>query len=356
MKVAFLGDIALIGKYDVYNNANGKVKILKDICSSCDYVIANLETPFTDLNTTSVCKSMHLKSNPRNVDVLKYIGVDAVCLANNHIFDYGKKGVIHTVRVLEDNKIEWFGVNGKQLNIDVSGQKLGIGGYCCYSTNATCYSDEMIKGVHSLTRKNIYRQIKENKSQARFPILSFHWGYEHTNYPAHEHINLARKLMNEELIIYGHHPHIIQGIEEKSNALTAYSLGNCMFDDCKSIDGKLVIEQKDYNKISFVLIVEIIDNKIIKYETVGIIDTENGIEKTDIGDMLKKISNEIAGDFDVEKYELCRMKQYKENLQNKLGKKNFKWLCSKLNRNSIGARIDRVFNEQKYKKEFSDLI
>lgn len=49
MKIALLGDIALFGKYDVNKNPDIYVyfeEIAKLLCKF-DYVIGNLETPFT---------------------------------------------------------------------------------------------------------------------------------------------------------------------------------------------------------------------------------------------------------------------------------------------------------------------
>lgn len=58
MKIAFLGDIALIGKYDITKNPNVKdrLKELSAKLSEYDYVIGNLESPLTNKDKTLVCK------------------------------------------------------------------------------------------------------------------------------------------------------------------------------------------------------------------------------------------------------------------------------------------------------------
>ena len=50
MKMAFLGDIALIGKYDLTKNplVKDRLKVLAEKLSKYDYVVGNLESPLTN--------------------------------------------------------------------------------------------------------------------------------------------------------------------------------------------------------------------------------------------------------------------------------------------------------------------
>ena len=47
MKIAFLGDIALIGKYDLTQSLDAKSRLnaIADYLKNFDHVIGNLETP-----------------------------------------------------------------------------------------------------------------------------------------------------------------------------------------------------------------------------------------------------------------------------------------------------------------------
>jgi len=47
-----------------------------------DYVIGNLETPFTQKNSSMVCKSAHIKTDYSDVDLLKHLNIGIV---NPHI-------------------------------------------------------------------------------------------------------------------------------------------------------------------------------------------------------------------------------------------------------------------------------
>ena len=130
MKIAFLGDIALVGHFDLEFNADAERRIdyLQKVLREYDYVVANLESPLTSKKTSMVCKSMHLQSCLKNVTILKTLGVNAVTLANNHILDFGMKGLYETINALESVGIGWYGVNGKTLllNQDEKNKFIGL--------------------------------------------------------------------------------------------------------------------------------------------------------------------------------------------------------------------------------------
>ena len=53
-----------------------------------------------DRNTAQ--NSAFLCTEPENIEVLKMLGIDAVTLANNHMFDYGSEGYETTKKLLEE--------------------------------------------------------------------------------------------------------------------------------------------------------------------------------------------------------------------------------------------------------------
>ena len=64
-------------------------------------------------------------------------------------------------------------------------------------------------------------------------VISLHWGWheEYINIPSPEQIKVARLLIdNGADIIVGHHPHVVQPIEEYKGKLIFYSLGNFLAD------------------------------------------------------------------------------------------------------------------------------
>ena len=360
MKIAFLGDIALIGKYDLTKNprAKNRLNIMAEKLAEYDYVIANLESPLTNEDKTMVCKSMHLKTPTVNVELLKYLHIDAVSLANNHSYDFGKKGLFETMKTLDNNGIEWFGVNSKHLIKEINGEKISISGFCCYSTNGTGYiKKNKNEGINPLTYDNVVTQLGIDRDNKAFSIFSFHWGDEHTNYPKFEHISLANKIANKkDVLIWGHHPHIIQGIQKINNSIVAYSLGNFLFDDYVSITGNYILKQSPDNKKTFILSVEIENGLIVSQEYYGIKDEEGGFVFFNIESELNEISKQLNCIDDVDIYEKIRRLQIRKVHYRKFGKRNIKWLMSRLNYYSIGAYITARYRKKKYRKEADEFL
>lgn len=346
MKIAFLGDIALVGQF---SKPGVNIDYLRELLNGYDYIVANLESPLTNKTKTMVPKSMHLRANENCIEVLKKLGVDAVTLANNHTYDYGRKGVEDTIRVLDVAGIKWYGIDGKIITETVQGEKITLSGFCCLSTNGVGYRKESGKGVNTLTREAIEKQVSVDKRKDAVSVISVHYGIEHTNYPAIEHIRLFDRISEENtVIIHGHHPHQIQGIVEKNGSLIAYSLGNALFDKTTSIRGTFTVELNENNRKSFVLGVEILDGKIQGYEAKGFYITDTGIVPYEIDKEIKSISEPIKEIKDQDEYQRIRKAQYQSVISKKFGRHDFRWLKSRLNYYSIGAKIGSTIRGKKY--------
>jgi poly-gamma-glutamate synthesis protein (capsule biosynthesis protein) len=131
-----------------------------------------------------------------------------------------------------------------------------------------------------------------DRTNNAFSILSFHWGKEHTNYPSIEHVRLSEIISNLKgnVLIHGHHPHVIQGTIVYNTALVAYSLGNCIFDDCTSMNGRLFLKQNSENRKSVILNVTIKDSTIRDYNTIGFREVDGKIELFDLSQEMTDIS------------------------------------------------------------------
>lgn len=355
MKVAFLGDIALVGQFDstVTCNVEARIQYLRDILSKYDYVVANLESPLTHRKWTLIPKSMHLRSDTSCVKVLKMLGVNAVTLANNHIYDFGRYGLQETVYSLEQEGIKWFGIDNRSLLETIKGERLSFSGFCCLSTNGYGYQNKIGgKGVNILTKENLVRQLKFDSKNNAISIFSLHWGMEHTNYPNIEHVKLIECVSrNNPIIIHGHHPHQIQGIKRNEQSIIAYSLGNALFDKHSSINGKFDVDLNDENRKSFVLSVEIMNGEIIGYDVDGFYIGYEGIEPYNIVPEIREVSKSLnLITTDRKAYQDMRKMQYEGVLKSKFGEHDIKWLKSRLTYYSIGAKITSIIREIKYNK------
>jgi poly-gamma-glutamate synthesis protein (capsule biosynthesis protein) len=231
-----VGDIMLGRK--VARQAKGKEQEwifseVKHILKQADLVIGNLETPIIDTREKPAHSArVPLKASEEVVKELKYAKFGIMNVANNHILDYGEKGLINTLEVLKSHQIHYVGA-GRNINearcplrIRVKDLIITFLSYCS-SYNATINK----AGTAPLDIKKIREDIADTKKDSDIIIVSLHHGVEYADYPTPGFIRLARQVIDSGAqVALGHHPHVLQGIEEYHGGVIAYSLGNFVFD------------------------------------------------------------------------------------------------------------------------------
>ena len=357
MKIALLGDIAFFGRYSLENKDILKYfSKVSEKLKEFDHVVGNLETPIYNGFKTYGAKSAYIRSNEENIALLKYLNIDIVNLANNHIYDYGLPGMKRTILLLEKNGIGYFGVNNIQHRITDKNQnnKIAFSGYCCYSTNGVGYlTNDRKHGVNVLNAFKIEKNMIRNHEEGYFNILSIHAGEEHVHYPNYDHILMARKLASKvPYVYYGHHPHVIQGLEVVNKSLIAYSLGNFCFDDVYTTKStKPLVEQTEANKNSFILSLEISNNNIGKYEVIPIYLNDNSLilyDKMKIKDYLIEYSKELI--IDKNDYRMKRKIIMNDYLLKRKKMRDFSWYLKRININSFIIIINSYINGRNYRK------
>lgn len=355
MKIAFLGDIAFFGKYSLGNNEIfNYFEDVSKMLEKFDYVVGNLETPFCNSNKKFGSKSAHLKSISKNIELLKYLNINMVNLANNHIFDYGKKGYEKTKEILEKNQISYFGIEDISRIVKHNNNKIKFSGYCCYSTNALGYKTSRKDiGINILNPFEIERDLIKSNKNGYLNILSFHFGEEHVHYPNYDHIRMSRKLAKKApYILHGHHPHVIQGVEEINNSILAYSLGNfCMDDIYTNKSESPLIKQKEKNKKSFIMVLNIENNQVLDYKFIPIYMGEDKMHvgrHKNIIEELKEYSNFL--DIDENQYRKKRSELLSNYINKRKEKRNINWYIKRLNLRSIFMILNTIKNRYKYKK------
>ncbi len=353
MKLALLGDIAFFGKYSTDNSKIYEYfSELSLELKKYDFVIGNLETPLTNSNTTMGAKSAHIKASPQNIKLLEYLNISYVNLANNHIFDYGLEGFLSTCRLLEKNNIKYFGVNDKQCYIESDGTKVALSGFCCYSTNGSGYLVPGSQhGVNILDGFAIEKVLEENAVAGYFNIASFHCGQEHVNMPNYDHILLARKLAAKQpYVFYGHHPHVLQGLEKYRNSILAYSLGNVCFDDVyTSKSDKPLIRQNENNKSSAILSLKLNGDAVTEYSMLPLFDDGIKIRTSDNPSLIEKMNSySVALSMDKNEYISKRSKIIDAYISARKKKRDLKWYLKRLNFGSVKMILNAKYNNAQY--------
>lgn len=357
MKIGLLGDVALFGKNTIKTEGwKHRYACVLPFLRDCDYIIANLETPLTNSNKVIGGKSAYIKGLPEDVEILKYLGVSHVTLANNHMFDYGAQGLEDTIKVLHRAGIQWFGANGKSVEITDQSCNIILYGYCCHSadgkgmnTKAPC--------INIFDPKQVEEDILQAESKRQLPIISVHWGQEHIHYPNYDHIEVARGLSkNHNIIIHGHHPHVIQGIERRQNSILAYSLGNFCFDDVYTPKAKTpLVEMSRDNKESILITINIERNAIGHMDIISFAFVNN--EYTLDEGIGKKVT-EWSDFLNLPKREYIIKRQEKLNvfLRQRKALRNFNWYMRRINLESVKIILNDFRNEREYKKKIEQFI
>lgn len=363
MKVAFLGDIALLGAYSIYNNhqlvGSDIFSEVRSLLKGC-YVVGNLESPFSFKKKRFGAKSIYLYSEPENVEILKMIGVNAVTIANNHTFDYGKEGYELTKRILDEFGIEWFGAEGKELKIENEDCRLAFSGWCCYSTNPQGCVPWGEYGINEFDLSTVINRLKENDNSGWLNIAAVHSGIEHVNYPSID-LRKAAKMMADAvpLLFYGHHPHVVQPIERIGNSIIAYSMGNFMFDDTflKPTDSKPLVKLSENNRSSFIMKVEIENNTLKGYEILPIyighdkIHVDKGVNETVLSDYLQTMNS-----MNEDEYEDMRRRQRLEWIAPRHAQRDFVWYIQRLRPRYARLVFNNKINEMKYQKHVKEQL
>lgn len=152
----FGGDM-MLGRHYLENHATnttiGAINVVKDLSrafSAADLSVVNFESVignFTD-EQAYVGKKVSIQSPFESVEALKSLGIDLVCLANNHIRDYYDQGVASTLKALSDADIQTVGAGTEKTSrtaaiIEINGIKAGVLAYTTItgSLNDMAYPD-----------------------------------------------------------------------------------------------------------------------------------------------------------------------------------------------------------------------
>lgn len=235
MKILMLGDLS----YD-YDYVADDIKDIGEFAGKCDAsVILNLEGGISDGNRTQIKKrGKHLRQKGKCIEAMRALNTIGVTLANNHIMDYGKKGLSDTLIALEDAGIKYCGAGMKfsdaikPMLIDDGDKKIAVFNFG-WDVEETVYAGKNSAGCAPRKNDLILKTIVEyNHNNPLQPIIvTMHWGFEYNLYPQPFDIDLAHKLCNIKNVkaVIGHHPHCPQPMEYHNGKPIYYSLGNFYF-------------------------------------------------------------------------------------------------------------------------------
>lgn len=194
----------------------------------------NLEAPIQSSASPATKYGPTLDIQAKFVDALASIGIDAVQLANNHIMDYGKQGLQHTIDRCESRGLEWMGAgSGHKEAFDPVVFNIGSDHVSVINAGdrefGTAYDDN--PGYAWFGDSLLLETLRAANERSDIVILILHGGIEYEPIPAVQRQKQYRKFAEYGAdAIIGHHPHVPKGWEVHNGTPICYSLGHFLFD------------------------------------------------------------------------------------------------------------------------------
>jgi poly-gamma-glutamate synthesis protein (capsule biosynthesis protein) len=210
-----------------------------------DARIVNLETAVTR-SREHVDKGINYRMSPENAECLTAAGIDCCVLANNHVLDWGRRGLDETLATLHKLKIKATGAGrnireaGAPALLDLEGARLLIFSFGSTSSGIppAWAATDTEPGVNLLTDLSeasasmVADQIAAAKKPGDLTIVSIHWGSNWGYYIPDEQTAFARTLIDRAgvSIVHGHSSHHPIPIEIHRDRLILYGCGDFLND------------------------------------------------------------------------------------------------------------------------------
>ena len=184
---------------------------------SDDWTVVNLEGVLSDSHAGETQNKRYRFRGPSGFsEILSLASVEAVCLANNHVGDYGAAGLKETERILTDRNIGWF----RSRNVCFL-EKDGI-------RIAFMALDPSTRDDLTWVRQETRRLKSSGEAQA--VVVVWHYGTEYSaKHDASQESLGAKFVENGADLVIMHHSHVVQGIRIMESSAIFYSLGNFVF-------------------------------------------------------------------------------------------------------------------------------
>ena len=205
-----------------------------DAFNEADYRILNLEVPLcADSSPIKKCGPC-LIADPSSTEALKALKVDLLTLANNHIMDQGRNGLISTTAALDKAGISYVGVGenpekaSQPFFFTTNGKKFGV--YAC-AEHEFSIAEGNKPGANPFDPLDTPDHVIQTKAQCDYLIVLYHGGKEHYRYPSPYLQKTCRKLVEKGAdLVVCQHSHCVGCKEEYKNGTIVYGQGNFLFD------------------------------------------------------------------------------------------------------------------------------
>jgi len=218
-----------------------------------DLRIVNLETSITTSNAFED-KGINYRMHPANVPCLSAASIDCCGLANNHVLDFGRPGLLETLDSIDAARIGHAGAGADRSMaqtaavLDVPGKArvlvfgFGLGSSGIpphWRATSTRPGVNLLPDLSDKTVDDVSATIARQRRKEDFVIASIHWGGNWGYEISDEEIAFARAIIDRAGVdlVYGHSSHHPKGGEVYNGKLILYGCGDFL-NDYEGISGR----------------------------------------------------------------------------------------------------------------------
>jgi poly-gamma-glutamate synthesis protein (capsule biosynthesis protein) len=214
-----------------------------DELQEADLVVGNLETTVGGAVGVPEDKVYTFRAPPESIDSLLSAGFDLVALANNHSYDYGADGLGQTIELLDRGGVEHVGAGDDAeaarapVVLRQGGVETAFLAYVSVPDDWTGYRNrdwaatDTTPGVAWANADDIAADVAAVRPQVDHVMVLLHAGAEGSRQPNSVQRQAADAALDAgATAVIGAHPHVLQGFRHEDGRLTAWSLGNFVFD------------------------------------------------------------------------------------------------------------------------------
>ena len=207
---------------------------IRPIVEDADYSLVNYESTFHGDGDAVTKFGPSMATDENSVKLAQWCGFKGVTLGNNHIHDYGDKGLLDLLDCLQRNKIDFVGAgmnleeSGKTLYKNIDNKIVAFINCCEHEFNV---ADKEHGGANPLDVVRQYYAITEAKMKADYVIVIVHGGSIDCQLPSPRMQKTYRFFIDcGASAVVNHHQHCFSGYEYYHDAPIFYGLGNLLFD------------------------------------------------------------------------------------------------------------------------------
>jgi poly-gamma-glutamate capsule biosynthesis protein CapA/YwtB (metallophosphatase superfamily) len=219
--------------------------------ADCDVRIINLETSITTSDDYAKGKAVHYRMNPANVAALAAVQPDVCVLANNHVLDFGRRGLLETLEALAASRLRAAGAGRSQrearspavVPIPRTGGRVLVFAFGSPSSGipygwAATDDRPGVRLVPALTEAaadDLCRHIRDVRQPGDLTVVSAHWGSNWGYRVDMDQVRFAHHIIDGGVdLVHGHSSHHPRPLEVYERKLILYGCGD-LVDDYEGI-------------------------------------------------------------------------------------------------------------------------